>query len=158
MNRRRDRSNELIVAIVVIGTLAVALTFGIILTLSSNVDSPGPKDTPTPVAQGFGSASPTFTTGKTAAPEASRTIIPTPGTWTRTPTPLVVRTSEPTSTVDSAATTDAIFALTLDALDIMLTQEIVALTASVEKTVLATNKRDHLGFAEATPHCPMLRA
>jgi LysM repeat protein len=48
MAQRRDRSNELIVAIVVIGTLALALTFGIILTLSSNADEDTDiKDTPT---------------------------------------------------------------------------------------------------------------
>ncbi len=39
MDRRRDRNNELIVAIAVIGTLALALTFGIILSLSRTIDN-----------------------------------------------------------------------------------------------------------------------
>ncbi|HEX3052259.1 MAG TPA: LysM domain-containing protein, partial [Aggregatilineaceae bacterium] len=38
MYRRRNRESELIVAIAAVGTLVVALTFGIILTLSSNAD------------------------------------------------------------------------------------------------------------------------
>ncbi|RPI93788.1 MAG: hypothetical protein EHM39_12625, partial [Chloroflexi bacterium] len=44
MERRRNRGNEVIVALVVIGTLAVALTFGIILTLSSHANEPTDSD------------------------------------------------------------------------------------------------------------------
>ncbi len=44
MDRRRNRGNEMIVALVVVGTLAVALTFGIIVTLSSHADEPTDSD------------------------------------------------------------------------------------------------------------------
>lgn len=80
MARRRNRSNELIVAIAVIGTLAVALTFGIILTLSSNVDNGNDDDTPETDAAII--QAPTTTDG----PTATVTVSPEPATNTPTPT------------------------------------------------------------------------
>ncbi len=98
MSHRRDRSNELIVAIVVIGTLAVALTFGIILTLSSHVeDDTGPKDTPRPIADASIEATNLSSTlESTITPSPSFT--PTPLAPTRTPKPPGVPTLTPTKT------------------------------------------------------------
>jgi nucleoid-associated protein YgaU len=50
MMRRRNRSNELLVAIAVIGVLALALTFGIILTLSSVNEPSNREKTETAIA------------------------------------------------------------------------------------------------------------
>ena len=74
MARRRDRSNELIAAIVVIGTLALALTFGIILSLSSNSGNTDIQDTPTVIAV-VTTPLPTFTPTRTASP--TLTTVPT---------------------------------------------------------------------------------
>lgn len=98
MTRRRDRSNELLVAIVVIGTLVVALTFGIILTLSANIDDDddnGNGDSAGTATAVAGVAAPTET--------ASLTPTETPGnTATPSPTNAPLATATPTAS-DTAA-------------------------------------------------------
>lgn len=100
--RRRNRGSELIVAIVVIGTLALALTFGIILTLSSNADEPDNTDrtntaearqnlTATGAAVAFNESPQPSATGPLFL-TPSPAISPTP---TRTPTPENTVTPEP---------------------------------------------------------------
>ena len=104
MERRRDRHNELIVAIAVIGTLALALTFGIILTLSSNVDDVNDGEaTNTAVAQFLPSDTPTITASPTSTPSPtpSPTVSPTDTPTispTDTPSPVSTATPEPSDT------------------------------------------------------------
>jgi hypothetical protein len=94
MARRRDRSNELIAAIVVIGTLALALTFGIILSLSSNSGTSDIQDTPT-VAAILTTPSLTFTPSRTASPIPTRVATRTPVAITDTPSPAPTFTERP---------------------------------------------------------------
>jgi len=104
VERRRDRHNELIVAIAVIGTLALALTFGIILTLSSNVDDVNDGEaTNTAVAQFLPSDTPTITASPTSTPSPtpSPTVSPTDTPTispTDTPSPVSTATPEPSDT------------------------------------------------------------
>ena len=72
MDRRRDRNNELIVAIAVIGTLALALTFGIILSLSRTIDNESDEQTTsTAIAQFLPSDTPTITNSPTPTAQPS---------------------------------------------------------------------------------------
>lgn len=94
MQRRRDRGNELVVAIAVVGTLAVALTFAIIVTLSSNIDEPSSQDkTNTALVDAQGSE-----TALAGVPEASETAFPT-FTLSPTPVPDTAEPSEPPTTI-----------------------------------------------------------
>jgi len=91
MDRRRDRNNELIVAIAVIGTLALALTFGIILSLSRTIDNESDDQaTSTAVAQFLPSLTPTVTSSPT--PTAPPSATPEPPTPTDTPLPTATDT------------------------------------------------------------------
>lgn len=104
MERRRDRHNELIVAIAVIGTLALALTFGIILSLSSNVDELGyDRPTSTAVAQFLPTNTFTITASPTSTPSPTPTDTVT-STHTPTPRPTETATPSPTPTPVSTAT------------------------------------------------------
>lgn len=104
MDRRRNRGNEVIVALVVIGTLAVALTFGIILTLSSHADEPTDSDRTNTAVAWY-----TKNTLTAVAPDAATTAailteeaaaLPDITAEAETPTvrPVVVVTEEPTET------------------------------------------------------------
>ena len=117
MQSRRDRSSELIVALAVMGTLALGLAFGIILTLSSQVDeaaTPSVTATDATTVAGAPSATPTprevrpsatftrtATVGDTPTPRvrssASSTAAPSD-------TPRATRTPRPTETVAPRAT------------------------------------------------------
>ena len=112
MERRRDRHNELIVAIAVIGTLALALTFGIILTLSSTVDDVDEREaTNTAVAQFLPSDTPTITVSPTHTPSLTATATDTPTVAptatlepTVTPSPVSTATPEPSAMPEPSAT------------------------------------------------------
>lgn len=124
---RRNRGNELIVAVAVLGILAFALTFGIILSLSNTVavtptntsgeatrvvraDSPSPTPTNTVVEP---SAAPAITA--TTAVSPTRTVIlilpaataTSAPTQTRTATPTETAMQVPTETFTPTATTTA---------------------------------------------------
>lgn len=80
MERPHDRFNELIVAIAVIGTIAVALTFGIILALSTNTNkiSPDAQEAETVAAGLRTRTTPDKTEAyRTAHPGLSPTFLPT---------------------------------------------------------------------------------
>ena len=101
--QRRDVGNEVIVALAAIGMLALALTFGVVLTLSRTVSNP--TATGTAVAQGGTEAA---TLPGTAA-AVTKVTATTPPTHTTTPTAalnvaLATGTATSSSTGTSAAT------------------------------------------------------
>lgn len=130
---RRDVGNEFVVALVVIGVLALALTFGIVLTLTQNAN-------PTPAAlAGTASVPPTVpTTGASATfvpSEPSEPTVPTQATDTAAPT-----TPAPSETPLAPTATRAQLQLTpltplITASD---TQSPTATTAPTERTESTT--------------------
>ncbi|MBN1680570.1 MAG: LysM peptidoglycan-binding domain-containing protein [Anaerolineae bacterium] len=123
---RRNRGNEVVVAIVVLGTLAVALTFAIILSVTTSQDSngtptaniqrltatetpsksPGPADTAvallpsnTPDAR-----TPTIRPSQTEIPTDTPPPTKTPTVIPGTVTPSATSTPEPTDTVPPTKT------------------------------------------------------
>src|SRR5258706_3308606 len=98
--QRRDVGNEVIVALAAIGMLALALTFGVVLTLSRTVSNP--TATGTAVAQGGTEAA---TLPGTAA-AATKVTATTPSTHTTTPTAalnVALATGTSAATVTTAA-------------------------------------------------------
>ncbi|MBI5957190.1 MAG: LysM peptidoglycan-binding domain-containing protein [Chloroflexi bacterium] len=114
MQRRRDRSNELIVAIAVIGVLALALTFGVILTLSGSVDKESDGDQTKTAAESASnlSVTPTWTPSRTASPtktaQPTNTQIPPSPTASDTPGPSNTPKPSATPLVQPTATQTAV--------------------------------------------------
>ncbi len=99
---RRDASSELLVALIAVGILALALVFGLVLTLSQRADA-----APTQTAQAQIAQADSATPAATASPSATSTDPPTPtSTASQTPTSpasLTPRPTEPPATTLTAA-------------------------------------------------------
>ncbi len=101
MRSQRDRSSELIVALAVMGTLALGLAFGIILTLSSQVDEAA---TPSVTVTAVAAVTERIPT-RAATPSATRTPRPS-ATFTAAPsdTPRPTHTPRPSATPSATRT------------------------------------------------------
>lgn len=110
---QRDIGNEIIAAIVVVGVLAFALTFAIILSLSSGTTAASPQVTTQPAVLLDLSTTPESTvhiSEVSQAAEPTFTLLALPGSLTATNTPAALTfavtftpTQEPTNTPTSSA-------------------------------------------------------
>ena len=116
--RRRDRQSEVVVAVIAFGVIALALTFGIILSLG-NTDDPAPEITQTRVVRVIEnniSATSTFTANNNVPdadftvlaednPSATPTLTPSlSATPTATDSPTTTETAQPSASITPSET------------------------------------------------------
>ncbi len=154
MQSRRDRNSELIVALAVMGTLALGLAFGIILTLSSQVEETAtPSTTAAPTTAVAAAPSATQTPASSDTPRASHTPAPSA---THTPRATATATHTPRPTQTATRTPRAMITVGVTVADRATTQTATrtprpTATATRTATPTQTATHTHTPAPSATP-------